>query len=240
MQNFFILDNKGDIYKTDFLKVQNVDALLKNIAQTQPTVLHDLLEPGIHVKVGSSELVLAKKLDHVNLTTWFAPVTLPGGESRITPVFYDNGVAVKQRLAFAPPEGHEVWFFQRFAPHGARVTSTGGAYLAWHHVGVNIYRGPFGNAFEDGRVCMGGNWMPKQDGSILERFKDSINWFQNAESNTDLLVPVPPVPLLLWDPANEMAPDHRGITDTPNLLSVARVVSNGVFEGFFSTNVTHI
>ena len=236
MNNFFILDDKGSILKASLARVADADSLLKNIAQTRPVVLKGLLEPGIHVKVTSAELVLARKLEHVNLTTWFAPVTLPTGESRVTPVFHDNGVAVKQTLAFTPPEGHEVWFFQRFGAHGSRSSDNQSAYLAWHHAGMNLYRGPFGNVFDDGRICMGHNWLPKSDGSLADRFKDSVDWFQNAEANSDLRAPTAPIPLLLWDPANGMAPDHRGILDVPNFDSVARVVSNGIFDGFFNTN----
>ena len=235
MNNFFILDDKGSILKASLARVADADSLLKTIAQTRPVVLRDLLEPGIHLRVSSSELVLAKRLDTVNLTTWFAPVTLPTGQSRVTPVFHNNGVAVKQTLAFAPPPGHEVWFFQRFGARGYGTTNSD-VFLAWHHVGVDIYRGPFGNVFDDGRICMGNAWVPKSDGILADRFKDSIQWFQNAEANSDLQAATAPVPLLLWDPANEMACDHQGITDASNFLSCSRVVSNGVFEGFFDTN----
>lgn len=233
MEDFYIITPQGKLARAEISHASNGGEFLKRIARAQPVVLPDFPKPGYRFKAtGNREVIVGRKLDSIVLNTHFAPVTLPDGTPRITPVFYDNGISIKQTLDFIPPPGHEFWFFLNFSHDpDAEEYLAGESYMCWHHVGVEIYRPPFSNTYEDGRICMGYGWEPPREGDILEKFESAVDWFQSAESNNDLRPSTPPTPLLMWDPAT-MKGDLRGFNQA-NIAAVARGVSNFVFDGFF-------
>ena len=233
MEDFYIITPQGHLARAEISHAANGGEFLKKIARAQPVVLHSFPKAGYRFKAGGNgEVIIGRKLDSILLNTHFAPITLPDGTPRITPVFYDTGISIKQTLEFIPPPGHEFWFFQTFSHDPEAVNyHAGDSYMCWHHVGHNIHRPPFSNTYEDGRICMGYGWQPPQEGDILEIFEAAVNWFQSAESNNDLRPSIPPVPLLMWDPTT-MKGDYAGFT-RQNITEASRVVSNFVFDGFF-------
>jgi hypothetical protein len=207
MQSLYIIRPDGKLCHAPLREVSNDADILRSLARSEPVVYRNYPAPGYRFKAGPDRAVLAKKLDRIKLNTWFAPITLPDGTARITPVFYDNGMAIRQNLEFTPPGGHEFWFLCPF-DMGREQRMSDAPHMAWFIPGDNIYRPPFSNTYDDGRICMGRNWI-SPTGTLVEQFEAAVDWFQNAESNTDLRPHTPPIPLLLWDPAT-MAIDYRG------------------------------
>ena len=228
---FYIIDQDGRLGRANITRLDNAGTLLKNIAREAPVVLRNFPDEGYHFKASSTDLILAKKLDSIKLTTHFAPITLPDGTARITPVFYDNGMSIEQSMDFTPPSGHEFWFFVRFD----QLQQPKDEFLAWHILDDNIYRPPFSNTYEDGRICMGNTYQRSlHQGSIRAKFDAALEWFQGAKSNSDLRPDAPPIPFLLWDPTS-MEQDNRGFAsaNTRNWLR-PRSLSGYTFDGFFS------
>lgn len=238
MKDFFIINETGALLRANITQIDDADRVLKSIAQSAPVVLHSFVAPGVSLKATTNQVVLGKRLEHVKLDTWFAPRTLTDGRVRIVPVFNDTGNAVQSTQTFVPPSGHEVWFFQSFERRddGVYLSSGSSSFLAWYRIGDNIYRTPFSNTFDDGRICMGNNWRGL-DASLppVDQLNAAVDWFQSASSNADLRPATAPIPLLMWDPVS-LEQDNSGITDGTNFSMTMRGLSSWVFDGFFTAN----
>lgn len=243
MNSFYLITEDGLLQRANLSTISNASEVLRHVAKSEPIVAYNYPAPNYHTKLSDKRMVIARKLDSVNLHTYFAPITLPSGESRIHPVFYDNGMAIKQNRKFVPPPGHEIWFFMSFdlgRTHSDKsAPSTDGVYMCWHIPRDNIYRPPFSNTYPDGRICMGHNWSgtildfyEDDDYSPMAAFEKAVNWFMESECNGDLRPNQAPIPLCLWNPATEEQ-DYSGFARPRDTMSV---VSCHIFEKFFSEN----
>jgi hypothetical protein len=229
MQDLYIIRPDGQLCHAALREVSNGADILRALARSEPVVFSNFPEQGYRFKAQPGKVVLARRLDRIKLNTWFAPITLPDGTARITPVFYDNGMAIRQNLEFTPPQGHEFWFLCPFAIN----SNTGlhgmsdAPHMAWRIVGDNIYRPPFSNTYDDGKICMGRNWALPTEGSLVAQFEAAEDWFQSAESNSDLRPHTAPIPLLLWDPT-DMRIDYRGWDDIDT--SVLSSLSGWIYD----------
>lgn len=232
MKDFYLITPEGDLCHADVTKLANGHELLRRVAKAEPVIYRNYPSAGYVFKASPGKITIGRKLEQIKLNTWFAPITLPTGESRITPVFYDNGMAVHQSLSFIPPDGNEFWFFMTFAMPDLQFDGAG-PFLCWHRKGDNIYRPPLSNTFDDGRICMGRTWSadPHTGKPVTTQLEAAIEFFQEAGSNTDLRPGTPPIPLLLWEP-NSMAFDARG-WEAENIQNYARSLSGWVYDGFF-------
>lgn len=238
MNSFYLIDaTDGQLRRADLTAIGNANEMLRNIARSEPVLIRDFPAKGYTAKISSQHLVIGRKLESVRLKTHFAPITLPDGTARVHAVFYDNSMSIHQSLDFTPPPGHEMWFFARFDLEvDGRLTMQREPYMCWHAVGDNIYRPPFSNTYDDGRICMGNTWRDEHERvqrlPILEAFEAAVTWLQDANSNNDLRPVVNPIPLLLWTPGEELTPDYQGWEDYEDS---ARSVSNDIFDKFFQS-----
>ena len=230
MQDLYFIKPDGTLCHAPLREVSNATEILRGIARAEPVVFPDFPSAGYRFKASTGSIVLAKKLERIQLNTWFAPITLPDGTARITPVFYDNGMAIRQNLEFTPPDGHEFWFLVPFEVRHSAPKVSDSPHMAWLHRGDNIYTPPFSNTYEDGKICMGHHWAPPDQGTITEQFEAAVDWFQSTESNSDLQPHTAPIPLLLWNPAT-MEIDHRGWRNIN--MNCHRSLSGWIYDGLF-------
>ena len=237
MNDFYIITTDGELRYCSTSTITNANNILTNIARAEPVLLPNFPQTGYTTKAAPTELIIGKKLDFINVNTHFAPITLPSGGSRIHPVFYNNGISIHQTMAFTPPPGHEFWFFVKYAIYDGGPVMQRDPYMCWHVIGDNIYRPPFSNTYEDGRICMGPSWdvvfAENKRKDTITAFNVAVDFFQEANSNQDLTPPSRTIPLLMWNPAIDGMPqDNQGFD---GYSEIARSVSNHVFDKFFNT-----
>jgi hypothetical protein len=240
MNSFYLIDaTDGQLRRADLTPIANANEMLRNIARSEPVLIRDFPAKGYAAKISSQQLVLGRKLDSVRLNTHFAPITLPDGTARVHAVFYDNRISIHQSLDFTPPPGHEMWFFTIFdIDVTGRLFMQREPFMCWYVVGENIYRPPFSNTYEDGRICMGDGWRAEHSRvatlPMQEAFEAAVTWLQTTNSVNDLRPSVNPIPLLLWTPGEELTPDYQGWEDH-RYRDNARTVSNDIFDKFFES-----
>ena len=240
MNSFYLIDaTDGQLRRADLTTIGNANEMLRNIARSEPVVIRDFPARGYTAKISQSQVVIGRKMQSVRLNTHFAPITLPDGTAKVHPVFYNNGISIHQSLDFTPPPGHEMWFFANFDldPDGCLVMQRE-PFMCWHAVGDNIYRPPFSNTYEDGRICMGNEWR-SEHGRVktfppLEAMEAAVTWIQTTDSINDLRPAVNPIPLLLWTPGEELTPDYQGWQGNGYRVS-ALSASNDIFDKFFQS-----
>ena len=185
-QTFLQLTEQG-IYRYRPERVVDPEALLKAIGGAAGTVtrnIADLNGNPVDLQIsGSGAVTYGVTIPSVSLTTWFAPATGTDGVTYITPVYKETPLSVKQTRVWIAPTDFRLWFF-----YGESGPSDKQAYVVMQHLNSNrCYKPPFGNIFDDSRICMGGSWVPPNSPSGVEKLRLALAHFQTAESNSDLI-----------------------------------------------------
>lgn len=197
--NFLVVNHEG-IFRctTSFEEVVGMDQLLARHAQHKLIVLRNIaahpfgpVHLAVHTRNELPILILEAKHGFMRLLTQYHPVRRDG-DSWISPRFFENDSSFEMECAF----DFTVWSTAGFRMFFA-INLFENNLAMWTTYNNQNYRVPFGNVFEDGRICMGGGledhllsefFVNKEEG-LVNNFTRFIEALASSRWNNDALEP---------------------------------------------------
>jgi len=239
-QNFLVVNNEG-VFRcyTTFEEVVGLEHLLARHAQHRYVMVKDLaahplgmIHLGIHTREGLPFLILEAYQGTMGLETYYRSYS-KDGERWIAPRYYTSEHTFEMRCEFDfkvwTEAGFKIFFGINFMEHSLNMWTT--------YEGQN-YRVPFGNIYEDGKICTGedqrtdlyfrlqpGGWVTNLDLLInnLSASKWNGDAIRSSLVNTIMtLVRFNPDNLQMLPPLNPNLIKDLGINGHPTLAEITK------------------
>lgn len=157
--------------------------LLAECANQQKTFLPRVILMGdkpVSFLVSKAEFVAITYLDKIPFNTWYMP-----GNNRFVPVFLKSPGAVLIKDDWIPPSEIRLCFALAMRPMGYDPLNAF-LFAEWNK---ELYRLPYPNVYENGKICMGGTWQGQTGNGPAANLLHAIQHFYATQINSDLTTP---------------------------------------------------
>ena len=188
MQSPCVLITPDGNYKLTATRIANVDAILKQVAESTPERLSGVFtvngQPGL-LSIKHNQIIAGVRLRQIKLATYFALDGL-----QLVPKYARHADHIQATCVWTVPGMMQVYLGTVVQTDVSGALSgkwRGADYVLFATISgtPGYFRLPLANMHGDGRICMGSGYAPVKP-SIQEVMQASVDHLDNAQWNTDL------------------------------------------------------